>query len=185
ERRRDQLQARLEQSIKDGDSVALAGSDDLERWSRIQAVQQELDLRPDDAALDDARDKVRLARGVLLWKLDGEYKLRRHEARKGLRALSAEVVELRRRVASADGARSTIPRANDEFVTRIDAIEPRIAAMLAAVQTAQEGQARFLADLAVGELRGQKERLAEYRTQARYALATTYDRASQAAGSTP
>ncbi len=185
ERRRDQLQSRLEQSIKDQDSVALAGSDDLQRWARVQAVQQELDLRPDDDSLDDARDKMRLARGVVLWNLESGYKLRRYEARKSLRALSAEVLELRRRIASADGARSTVPKANDEFVSRIDAIEPRIAAMLAAVQSAQKGQARFLADLAVGELRSQKDRLAEYRTQARYALATTYDRAAQAVGPTP
>lgn len=185
ERRRDRLQARLEEAIKDGDSVALAGSEDLERWARMRAIQQELDLRPDDESMDDARDKLRLAQGVLLWKLEGDYKLRRYEARKSLRALSAEVVELRRRIASADAARSTIPKSNDEFVKRIDAIEPRIEAMLAAVVTAQDDQARFLADLAVGELRSQKERLAEYRTQARYALATTYDRASQAAGATP
>lgn len=185
ERSRDRLQSRLEQSIQGNDSVALAGSEDLERWARIQAVQQELDLRPDDETLDDARDKIRLARGVILWKLDREYKLRRYEARKSLRALSAEVVQLRQRIASTDGARNAIPKSNDEFVARIDAIEPRIAAMLAAVQSAQRGQARFLADLAVAELSSQKERLAEYRTQARYALATTYDRASQAAGAAP
>jgi hypothetical protein len=185
ERRRDRLQSRLEQARRERDSVALGGSEDLARWARIQAAQQELDLRPDDESLDEARDKLRLARGTVLWKLDAEYKLRSHDARRSLRALSAEVSELRRRIAATAAVRNDVPGANDAFLMRIDALEPRITAMLAAVRSAQDEQARFLADLAVDELRLQQRRLADYRSQARYALATIYDRASQAAGSTP
>jgi hypothetical protein len=53
--------------------------------------------------------------------------------------------------------------------------------LLARVAEAKESQARRLADIAVHELEDQRRRLDEYSIQARYALATIYDRA--AAGS--
>ena len=45
------------------------------------------------------------------------------------------------------------------------------------VDTAQK-QNTYLAELAVQELEGQKDRLATYQIQARFALATMYDRAA-------
>ncbi len=62
-----------------------------------------------------------------------------------------------------------------DLTARIDEITPRVAATAAA-------QERVLADLAVGELEAQKQRLASYATQARFALASLYDEA--AAGGT-
>jgi hypothetical protein len=180
ERRRDLLQSRFEDAVRDDDAVALASEENLEAWQRVQLVQQELDGRPDDAAFDDARDKLRLVRGVLLWRMSGDYKPRRYQARQALKSLSTAVYELRSRVTSVEAARRYSPKRNDEFMARIDAIEPLIARMLTEVGTAQVRQADFLADIAVAELQEQKDRLAEYRTQAQYALATTYDRASQA-----
>jgi hypothetical protein len=47
---------------------------------------------------------------------------------------------------------------------------------LALAQTAQSGQ---LSALAIGELEAQKDRLAEYELQARFSLASIYDRAAE------
>lgn len=185
ERHRDTLQSRLEAADRDHDAVALANVGDLEAWSRVQAVQAELDSRPEDPELDESRDKLRLARGVLLWHMEGEYKLRRFEARRSLKALSAAVAGLRTRTTAVKAASRASPDRNRELLARIAAIEPRLTAMLAAVVAAQERQGRYLAGLAATELEAQKTRLAEYRTQARYALATTYDRASQSTGAEP
>jgi hypothetical protein len=68
-------------------------------------------------------------------------------------------------------ARVRPPRA-----ARVDALSLR-------VENAKAAQARRLADIAVGELEDQRKRLDDYSIQARYALATIYDRA--AAGTAP
>ncbi len=48
------------------------------------------------------------------------------------------------------------------------------------VDDAKAAQGRRLADIAVRELEEQRKRLDEYSVQARYALATIYDRAAAA-----
>ena len=185
ERHRDTLQSRLESADRDHDAVALADTKEIEAWSRVQTVQAELDSRPEDPDLDEARDKLRLARGVLLWDMEREYKLRRFTARRSLKALSTAVAELRTRATSVKAASRASPDRNRELLARIAAIEPRLSTMITAVVAAQERQGRYLAGLAASELEAQKLRLAEYRTQARYALATTYDRASQTTRAEP
>ena len=95
------------------------------------------------------------------------------------------MAELRTRATSVKAASRASPDRNRELLARIAAIEPRLSTMITAVVAAQERQGRYLAGLAASELEVQKLRLAEYRTQARYALATTYDRASQTTRAEP
>lgn len=179
EQQRDTLQSRLEAADRDRDVVALASTSELEAWSRVEAVRDELDSRPDDPELDEARDRLRLARGVLLWKMNGDFRLRRFEAGRSLKALSSAVAELRIRATAVEAASRSGPEQNRELLVRIAAIEPRIGRMLADVDVARQRQAAHLTQLAVTGLEAQKVRLAEYRTQARYALAITYDRAGR------
>jgi hypothetical protein len=62
----------------------------------------------------------------------------------------------------------------------VDTLAPRVDALLLRVDAAKAAQAGRLADIAVGELEEQRRRLDEYSIQARYALATIYDRAAEA-----
>jgi hypothetical protein len=55
--------------------------------------------------------------------------------------------------------------------TRIDALQVRMAAT-------EQKQSAYLAQVAVAELEQQKDRMATYQVQARFALATMYDRAA-------
>jgi hypothetical protein len=57
---------------------------------------------------------------------------------------------------------------------------PRVTDLAARVEESKAAQAARLADIAVGELEAQRKRLDEYSIQARYALATIYDRAAAA-----
>ena len=62
--------------------------------------------------------------------------------------------------------------------TRVQALSPRVAALALRVEDAKAGQGRRLADIAIRELEDQRKRLDAYSVQARYALATIYDRAT-------
>ena len=82
------------------------------------------------------------------------------------------------RVVPAKALPSAMPRSAPVSDARaaVDALTLR-------VENAKGTQARRLADIAVRELEDQRKRLDEYSIQARYALATIYDRA--AAGTAP
>ena len=61
---------------------------------------------------------------------------------------------------------------------RVEAVSPRVAALAVRVDDAKAQQSRHLADIAVPSSKQQRKRLDEYSVQARYALATIYDRAT-------
>jgi ATPase subunit of ABC transporter with duplicated ATPase domains len=74
-------------------------------------------------------------------------------------------------------ARQSIPLDSGAQAARVAAVAERmdrLQARLAAVATRQN---RYLQTLAIEELQAQKERIATYQIQARYALASIYDRA--------
>ncbi len=176
EARRDALQARLDGALRAGDSSALASGDELRTLAMIEAVEAELAARADDPALADARDKVRLARGVLMWRLEAAGKVRTWNTRGSLRKLDAQLFDARTHHRAVTGAMAGAPQRNTQFSRRIAELQPRVDSLGQRVAVARSRQAEYLASLAVHELQAQKDRLAEYAAQARYALAALYDR---------
>src|SRR3569833_1349554 len=75
-------------------------------------------------------------------------------------------------------ARQSVPTNNGEFAARVAALKARIDALQGRMAAVQRKQADYLAQVAVAELEQQKNRLATYQVQARFASATMYDRAA-------
>jgi Tfp pilus assembly protein PilF len=177
---RDALHARLDGALRSGDWAALATGDELRTLDLIEGVEAELAAGADDPALADARDKARLARGVMTWRLEAAGKERAWRTRSSLRQLDAQLFDARTRYRAVVEALGTVPQRNAQFARRIEAIAPRVEGLGTRVAAARTRQGEYLAALAVEELEAQKARLAEYSVQARYALATLYDRATVA-----
>jgi tetratricopeptide (TPR) repeat protein len=201
--RRDALQGEFEAAVSSRDVVALATAKERDQLAMLDEVDAEL-ARPaadtsDDlshatwdggrwraAAADqrgDAREKARLARGVLMWKLDAAWKVRTWQTSRALRDLNASVYDARTRETASGRAREGAPERNAALGARVGTLAPRVDTLALRVENAKGAQARRLADIAVRELAEQRKRLDEYSIQARYALATIYDRA--AAGDAP
>ena len=201
--RRDALQGEFEAAVSSRDVAALATAKERELLAMLDEVDAELARPAADASFDeshavwdggrwraaaadqrgDAREKARLARGVLLWKLDAAWRVRSWQTSRSLRDLNAAIYDARTRETASGRAREGAPERNAALATRVGTLSPRVNDLLARVAEAKESQARRLADIAVHELEDQRKRLDEYSIQARYALATIYDRA--AAGSAP
>jgi lipopolysaccharide biosynthesis regulator YciM len=197
--RRDALQAEFEAAVATRDVTALATAKEREQLAMLDEVDAEL-ARPaadtsqdlSDATWDggrwrapadargDAREKARLARGVLLWNLDASWRVRSWQTSRSLRDLNAAIYDARTRASASGRARDGAPERNAALGLRVEAVEPRIVALAVRVDEARAAQARRLADIAVRELEEQRKRLDEYSVQARYALATIYDRAAAA-----
>jgi hypothetical protein len=182
--RRDSLRARFESAKAERDVTALATEQERGWLDLLDGVDAELAAHADDSAHDEAREKARLARGVLMWRLDEAWKVRAWQAERAMRELDAAVYDARTRETASQRAREGAPERNAALGVRVAAVAPRVSALAARVEDAKAAQGRFLAEIAVGELQAQRQRLDEYSVQARYAIATIYDRAS-AAGAAP
>jgi tetratricopeptide (TPR) repeat protein len=177
-RRRDELRARLEAAIHDRDTTALATEGERQWLSMLAGVDAELATHAGDAAFDDAREKARLARGVVTWNLDAAWKTRVWQTQRAMRELDAAVYDARTRQAGSVKARQGTPERAAVLAVRVDAVSPRVTVLAGRVEAAKAAQGQRLADIAIGELEQQRQRLDEYSVQARYAIATIYDRAS-------
>ena len=152
-----------------------------EQWAKIERIEKVLaSADQSDPLVQEMREKTRLLRGTLLWDFNASYKARLWRTRKELRELDVAYKEARRRWVLVERAREDYPARTEQFASRVANLQPRIAALSAKLAAAAQSQNQYLAAIAVKELESQKERLAAYSLQARYALASIYDRASSA-----
>jgi len=181
QRRRTELESRIASAEATGDVAALGTAREREIWAQVAELEA-LAAAGDaaDPEIQAAREKLRLARGVIYWQMNEGFRARAWAARKGLRETAQALRETESRWSLVQEAREAVPDRNGEFAQRIAALRPRIEGARAQVAALKSGQARYLADIAVRELESQKARIDTYLVQARYSLATIYDRASAA-----
>ncbi len=177
--RRDALAARLDAIESNRDVAGLATDEELDRWRRLAALGADPGLAAADAA--GLRERHRLLTGVMAWDLDRDYKYRLWQQRRNLRELDELLARATQGQDGANLARLDTPAELDGFAARIAAVTPRIERMQNVIAEVRGQQEQRLQALAIDALKDQRERLAAYRAQAQFALATIYDRAATAA----
>jgi hypothetical protein len=176
--KRLEYESRLNSVDKNEDILGLATPKEQEIWNQLMEIEDKLAGFPRDAALDEAREKHKLLKGVLLWKLTESYKARLWRDRKGIKDLDRALKEAQRRYVLVERAQEEAPRRTQQFAQRIDALYPRLDTLQGRVDQALVDQDLYIQDVAVNELEAQKKRLGTYLVQARFALATIYDQSS-------
>ncbi|HET7608109.1 MAG TPA: tetratricopeptide repeat protein, partial [Gammaproteobacteria bacterium] len=176
--RRVELESRLQAIERTEDVVALGTAKQQQNWQLIEAMEQKLALLPHDAASDEMRAKHRFLRGLLLWDLRRDYKARLWAEHKALGDLDRQLREAQRRHHQVASSRDDWPEKFTALTARIGALRPRVNGLKESAQVALLRQQEFLQDIAVEELKAQRDRLNVYQIQARFALASIYDRAA-------
>jgi tetratricopeptide (TPR) repeat protein len=176
--RRDALAARLARAEQERDITALATAEEQDRWQRLAAIERDPQFAV--AGNEEMRKRQRLLKGVVAWDLDRGFRERAWRERRSLAQLDRAIVEADGRLGAIRAAQADEPRRFDDFAARIALLTPRIVAMQADIDATLAHQEDVLVAMAVRELGAQKERLASYRVQARFALATIFDRAGAA-----
>ncbi|HEU4459170.1 MAG TPA: hypothetical protein VFR90_08625 [Methylibium sp.] len=177
--RRDRLAGELQAAEQAADGAAFADDGQRELQRRLVAIQEVLGrLNPanDDAETARARERARLAAGVLGWNLAQDHAPRLWEAQKAMKVTDAELGEATRRDAALAQAQRDEPGRFADFAKRLALLDGRVKALIPRVAALSKEQQGEVQELAVAELMLQKERLAEYATQARFAVAQLYDR---------
>ncbi len=170
--------ARVARIAEQRDTLALATDDEVALWGEIASVEQSPALQAHIPEALDARRRVRLMKGVLIWQLDKEFRERLWRVERSLNQTGEALVEAQRARRQIDKSMRTEPVTFGDLGARIDSLNPRIDSLLARVDDARARQHVYLQNIAIGEMRAQKERLNTYTVQARFALAAIYDLSS-------
>jgi hypothetical protein len=172
----------LDQVEQGGDVSALGTAAERDQWARIVRLEAALLTAPHDEETDVIREKTRLAKGVLYWRLAESFKARVWNERRTLKDLDQALREAQNRWVRVQKARSSMPNNTGEFAARVDALRKRLDATQVRLANVAKQQNGLLESLARNELEQQKERIGTYQIQARFALASIYDRAALGAG---
>jgi hypothetical protein len=181
--RKTDLESRLNGVDGGKDVAALGSAEERDQWARLQRVEAALASPADSPATDDKeraqlKERLRLVKGVLYFRLNDSFKARMWQQRRTIKDLDLALHEAQNRWIRVERARQSVPTNNGEFAARVADLKSRINALQIHLASTEEKQNRYLAQVAVAELEQQKNRLATYQVQARFALATMYDRAA-------
>src|SRR5207237_2549 len=130
----------------------------------------------------DLRARLALVKGVLQFGLNDAFKARLWQEHRALKDLNLALHEAQSRWIRVERDRRNVPTNTGEFAARVTSLKQRIDALQTRLAGAEHKQGEFLARVAAHQLEEQKDRLATYQVQARFALATMYDRAANAQG---
>ncbi|MEO6079374.1 MAG: tetratricopeptide repeat protein [Steroidobacteraceae bacterium] len=177
--RREKVQGRINDVVIMEDVAELGTAAQRTQWQRIAAIEAALATEPENDDTAARRDRLRLVKGVLYWDLRQSYGERLYQQRSELKILDAALAEANNRWLRVEQARLSAPATTGDFAARIDGLQARMTALRTKLGDAAKAQSDLLADIAVAELDAQKQRLADYEIQARFALATIYDHAAE------
>ena len=160
------------------DVVALATPSEQDQWRRLQGMESQLDLLGDDPSARELSRKQRFLKGVLQWEVEREYKVRLWREQRSLRELDDQLAEVSRAYRQVDSSRAEWPQEFADLSERITRLTPVVLNLAGQIDATLAQQAQYLEGIAVEELQAQHERLNTYQVQARFALASVYDRAT-------
>ena len=162
------------------DTAALASSQQKQLLARLARVKTRIKALTGKTDISGVPDKYRRLSGILYWDLAVDYRPRLWQVKKELRQIDDELVSAKQRKESLRQVQITAVQSFSGYDGRIAGLRHRIATLQSRLSTAANAQERYLEGMAVAELQQQKQRLAEYLVQARFAVAQIYDQAGRA-----
>ena len=172
------FESRINAIEKSSDVAALGTPEEQQMWMRLKRIEDYLVTHPDDPDLAEMREKHRLMKGVMYWRLSGSFKARLWNERRSVKELEAELKETQKRAVLVKQARAGMPTNTGAYAGRVAAVRDRLDQLQQRLADVSAQQNRFLQALAIRELEGQKLRISTYQIQARYELAAIYDHAT-------
>jgi hypothetical protein len=170
------FESRINAIEKSSDVAALGTPEEQQMWMRLKRIEDYLVTHPDDPDLAEMREKHRLMKGVMYWRLSASFKARLWNERRSVKELEAELKETQKRAVLVRQARAGMPTNTGAYAGRVAAVRARLDQLQQRLADVSTKQNRFLQALAIRELEGQKLRISTYQIQARYELAAIYDR---------
>jgi len=173
--KRVDFESRINEIEKSNDVAALGTPEEQKTWAKLKHIEDFLAAHPDDPDLAEMRERLRLLKGVMYWRLSASFKARLWNERRSVKELEAALKETQKRAVLVKQARAGMPGNTGAYAGRIAAIRARMDGLQQRLAKVSEQQNRYLQVLAIRELEAQKLRISTYQIQARYELAAIYD----------
>jgi hypothetical protein len=176
---RDHLAKKLQDILTAPRPDLLATADERVAIERLRAIEVALKKVPEEQrpALQVRAERLK---GALTWTLRTEYPERLTQAHKHLRELQDDVKVLNARYEAFVRARQAAVHSYEGYDVPISRLRTRVGSALQQVNVLMARQGSLIEAVAISELQARAERLEMYQTQARYAVADSYDRATKA-----
>jgi hypothetical protein len=181
-KKRVDFESRINEIEKSNDVAALGTPEEQETWARLKRIEDFLAAHPDDPDMAEMREKHRLLKGVMYWRLSQSFRARVWNERRAVKELEAGIKDTQKQALLVTQARQTVPSNDGGFAERASGVRERIDELQRRLAETSVKQNQYLQLLAIRELQGQKQRIEAYQVQARYELAAIYDRASNTPG---
>lgn len=176
EARYQELAAKSAKARESYDFVSLASAEEQAQWQKLLAIEESPAWNT--AAAAELRNKQRILKGLLQWNMEREFRSRAWQQERSITELGEQIAVMQKQADDLDAAAVSIPATVETFSARIARLKPRIDLLQGELRFAMDLHESYLQQLVEGELRGQKDRLLAYRAQARFALASIFDRMS-------
>jgi tetratricopeptide (TPR) repeat protein len=175
---RGHLEQRLQHMLIAPRPEHLATTDERLVAERLDAIERELGDAddPQHAAL---RARVERLRGTLIFHWRTEYHERLTEAHEHLAELNTALATMAQRYESMVRTRQAATQSYVGYDVPISRLRQRVADALEKVTLLMARQGHLLETVAIDELQARRERLDNYQSQARFAVADSYDRATR------
>lgn len=181
---RNHLQQRLQQLLIEPRPDLLANADERIVMETIRAIEHALE-HAKGADVPQLQERVKRLKGTLTWTLYTSYPERLTEAHEHLNALNADVAVLTKQYQQFVRSRQAAVHSYVGYGDTISRLRTRAAESLQTVDKLMAKQGHLIETVAIDELKTRRARLEVYQTQARYAVADSYDRAAKAQGNDP
>jgi hypothetical protein len=175
---RSGLEARLTEIERRDDFVAMGTAEQQHLWHELAAMEPLIPLVAGQPRGAEIADKQRFLKGLLLWDLHRDYPARLWAEQRNLRAAGTQIKEAQRAYEQVDAVRESWPEDFAALTGRIAALQPRVAGLRDATRASLDRQRAYLQGMALDELQARRQRVTTYLLQARFALASVYDRAA-------
>jgi predicted negative regulator of RcsB-dependent stress response len=176
--KRVDFESRLNEIDKSGDVAALGTPEEQKTWARLKRIEDYLAAHQDDPDMAELREKHRLMKGVLIWRMSEGFKARLWNQRRSIKELEAGLKETQKRALLVEQARKNVPSDASAYGKRVADVRARMDDLQSKLDVASERQNLHLQAIAIETLEAQKQRISTYQVQARFALASIYDRAA-------
>ena len=176
---RDRIEQRLKAMLVVPRPDYLVTAQERIMGERIDLLEQK--LTTGGAAMPgEAAARIKRLRGVLHWNIFTQYDSRYTDAYKHLGDLNSEVVMLKRQYDAFVRARQAANQSYEGYDEVISRKRQQVGKVLNKVDELMERQGSMLETMAVSELTVRLDRLVDFQTKARFAMADSYDRATRA-----
>jgi len=157
----------------------LATADERIVRERLNVIERALKAQPGPDT-EPLQRRVERLNGFLTWKLRTQYDERLTQTYKDLEDLNADIASMTARYESFVRARQAAMHSYVGYDVPITRLRQRVSDELQEVALVMARQGRLLEIVAITELGQRRDRLESYESQARYAVADSYDRATRA-----